>query len=131
MTLSISFIESIARKPNFEHGLPASDYDISSAERELGIRFSSEYIYYLKKYGYASYQGHILTGISPYRGNNVVSVTIEAKENNYLIDDCYVIEEAHIDGIIICQDYNGSVFLVVPGLLPQIIYNSLAEYIEL
>ena len=117
-------------KNNFQSGTPATENDIAQAEQELGINFSSEYIEYLKEFGSVSYFGHILTGISPYPGINIVIVTKEEHKNNPMVEkDYYVIEQAHIDGIVIWQNYSGDIFKTSPGGQPILIFSSLKEYI--
>ena len=44
--------------------------------------------------------------------------------------DCYVIEDAYIDGIVIWQNQKGVIFQATPDSYPIRIANSLAEYIQ-
>ena len=43
----------------------------------------------------------------------------------------YVIEQAHIDGIVIWQSGDGDIYQTIPGYNPQKIADSLAEYIDM
>lgn len=127
--MNADFNTLLAEKRGFETGTPAFSESIDRAEKQLGTTFSREYRNYLLRFGYASYYGHTLTGISSYPGNDVVCVTSEARKNNPQVDDSlYVIEEAHIDGIIIWQDSNGGVYQTTPNTEPVMIATSLAEY---
>lgn len=124
-------IDILKQKEKFEPGEAASEEKISEAEQALGLVFADEYRKYLRKYGNVAFLGHIITGISKYSGINVVTVTEEARQYNALIDNSlYVIEEMHIDGIIIWQDETGSIYQTAPGSRPVKIHHSLGEYIQ-
>ena len=106
--------------------------NIQDAEQTLGLRFSQEYREYVKEFGAASFQGHELTGICGIPYLNVVDVTIMGKKLMPRIEPSwYVIEEAHIDGIIIWQNELGHVYQTSPSGVPIKIANSLLEYIRL
>ena len=97
--------------PNFEHGKPALFQEIQKAEIKLGISFSEEFRDYLLTYGFASIDGHEFTGLGCIPYLNVVDVTLdEQKYNPNIPHSWYVIEETHIDGIIIWQDATGSIY---------------------
>lgn len=110
------------------------DERITSAQSDLGVLFSEEYIEYISKFGVASFEGHELTGISSIKRLDVVSVTKSNRQtlnNAVAVNELYVIEEANIDGIVIWQDSNGFVYKTFPGYEKPIqINNSFAEYIE-
>ena len=122
----------LAHKDKFEPGTPASENNIVEAEKTLGLSFSQEYRTYLEKYGSASFFGHILTGISPFPGVNVVEVTLEQREFNPIVPhSMYVIEQLHIDGVVIWQDFSGSIYQTTPGSKPMKICDSLKEYLQI
>lgn len=105
---------------------------ILEAEKQLGLSFNKYYCQYVKNYGSISCKGHELTGICKAKRLNVVDVTIRNRAVfNDIPDGWYVIEEAHIDGIVIWQSSNGSVYQTMPGYKPEKIANSLAEYISM
>ncbi len=105
---------------------------IQDAEKTLGLKFSQEYREYIQEFGVASFQGHELTGICNIPHLNVVDVTITEKMLMKRIEPSwYVIEEAHIDGIVIWQDNEGHVYQVSPYSSPIKIADSLLEYIRL
>lgn len=124
------FLKLVEKKEGFEPATPASEDSIAEAEKKLGLFFSQEYKEYLLKHGAISYHGHIFTGISPFPGVDVVAVTTEARQNNPQVPlSYYVIEEAHIDGLIIWQDASGNIFRTIPGYAPSKMCGSLAEYV--
>lgn len=123
-------IKEINKKNNvFKIGKISKD-KIVSAENMLGLNFANEYKKYLCEFGVASYEEHELTGICDSKRLNVVDVTLEEKQyNNNVPDDFYVIEQAHIDGIVIWQSEKGEIFQTYPNGKPIKIFDSLAEYI--
>ena len=120
----------LRQKKGFESGDPATHDAILEAEKTLGLVFSEEYKQYLSEFGAVTFVGHTLTGISPFPGLNVVLVTQEMREYNPEVkNNLYVIEEAHIDGIVVWQDESGAVYLTAPNQKAQIIADSLADYL--
>lgn len=106
------------------------DASIAQAETELGLRFSKDYHAYLKEMGCAHFYGHELTGLGCPSYIDVVMVTQAARE--YYPDvpaDCYVVEEAHIDGITYWQDASGAVYEAAPNGRPVKRHPSLAGYV--
>ena len=110
--------------------LPVSETKLRECEKKLKLSFSKEYREYLLKYGCVTFYGHELTGICEEECLNVVDVTISARKFTDVPGDWYVIEEANIDGILIWQATDGTVYLTAPGEAPKIIASSLAVYIE-
>ena len=84
----------------------------------------------MKVAGLACFAGHEFTGLTTTKRLNVVSVT---KEQRSLFGEAvsawYVIEEAHIDGIVIWQDAAGAVYQTMPNSQAEKIADSLAEYL--
>lgn len=104
---------------------------IEAAEDALGVSFSQEYRAYLERYGIAAVNGHELTGICKSDRTNVVSVTQSAKRIHETANDWYVVEQTNIDGIIIWQASNGTVYQTAPNAKPKKLCESLAEYIKM
>ena len=108
----------------------ASENTIKEAENTLGVKFAKEYRDYLLSFGTARGASHELTGICNSSRLNVVSVTVEERENNILIPNCYyVIERLNIDNAVIWQSPRGKVYLTVGRSKPKKIANSLVDYI--
>lgn len=55
--------QTITRFEDFTQGVPASDESINRAERSLGVVFPPEYVDFLKKFGFAGWFGHAISGI--------------------------------------------------------------------
>jgi hypothetical protein len=112
----------------------ASDAQIADAQACLGVTFAPEYMEYLKMYGAVAIDGVMLTGISESSENNVVDVTVEAREfykevYNYDIPaNLYVIDDTGADHIMILQDETGIIYELSGYQLTQVAA-SLVEFI--
>ena len=125
-----SIIKAFENKSDFYCEKGASVEDIEKAERILETTFASDYREYLLQYGSVSCGGHELTGFSAEISLDVVNVTLEnRKRNSNIVMPLYVIEETHIDGIVIWQSSSGEVFQAAYKNAPQKIYDSLVDYI--
>ena len=123
-------IKTLKYASDFIGGTGRTEAEIESAEKELGINFASDYKTYLKEIGIACFDGHELTGICEEPRLDVVCVTKDQRENNPEAPNCYVIEEANIDGIVIWQDFSGNIYMTVENSRPKLIADSLAAYIQ-
>jgi len=121
------------RKKDFfvcEHGV--TPQEIENAQRALGLTFADDYREYVKECGTASYEGHELTGISNDLNLDVVTVTANNLKRNPNINmPLYVIEEAHIDGIVIWQAPDKTIYRTDWSTKPVMIAANLEEYIHL
>ncbi|MCC8102585.1 MAG: SMI1/KNR4 family protein [Clostridiales bacterium] len=125
------FVKILKNKPGFVHMAPASEVSINEAEKQIVAKFSDDFRAYLSAYGCASWAGHELTGISDYDQINVVRITLEERTLNPKIpSDLYVIEQTHIDDIVVWQDGSGQVYYSQPKRPPVQRFASLLEYIS-
>lgn len=123
-------IEEYKKKRDFYCETGATSEQIENAETELGLRFAEEYKEYLQQFGAVSCGGHELTGFSADENLDVVHVTVNnLKRNPNISKPFYVIEETHIDGIVIWQTETGEIYKTEYKGSPQKIFESLAEYI--
>jgi len=128
--MTIVDIINTKRILNLPH--PTTDKMIINAEKALGLNFTKEYKDYVKHFGTIVYYGHELTGLNTVKYKNVVYLTLKEKNNfDIIADDWYVIEQLHIDGIVIWQSSTGEIYQTAPGSKPEKICNTLAEYIQL
>ncbi len=110
---------------------PATSIQITDAELQLRISFANEYKEYLAAFGAIMADGIELTGITKSEHRNVVAQTkSEWKLNTKIPHNMYVIENTHVDGIIIWQDTNGLIYQSSPSSDAKQIARSLAEYIS-
>lgn len=104
---------------------------INAAEKELNLTFADEFKQYLKTFGAIIADGIELTGIANSEYRHVVPVTKEAWILNPNVPhDFYVIEDLHVDGVIIWQDCLGKVYRSAPNAQLEVIANSMKQYIE-
>ncbi len=116
--------------PGFVSLTPATMQQVESAEKILQLKFSNDYREYLSSLGVASFSGHELTGICPTSRLNVVDVTIQERGYTPSIpSDWYVVEQLNIDGIVIWQSNDGSIYQAASNAVPQKINGDFAEYV--
>ena len=124
-----SLIEKLKKLDDFISYGGATPTSIEAAERELDLVFANEYKEYLTAFGAVCGSGFELTGIVNNKRLNVVYVTKEMREKASVPNNLYVIEEMHIDGLVIWQDASGCIFQTTPGSTPVKIADSFAEYL--
>lgn len=121
----------IRNKPDFYALQGATGIEIEKAEQTLDTHFADEYRSYVSAFGVASFAGHELTGVCKPRRLNVVEVTLEQRMLNQNIpEDWYVVEEAHIDGIVIWQSPCGDIYQAAADAPGRKIYCSLMDYVS-
>ena len=125
-------VKKLRAEPNFCAMSGASREQIEQAEKALSLRFADEYREYLAAFGVASVYGHELTGICASPRINVVDVTISERMSNHTVPtNWYVVEQTHIDGIVVWQSSTGEVCQTTPNAPPEKLCNSLCEYLEI
>ena len=107
----LAFVEKLRQYDDFKALKGASLNEIKEAERKLNIEFSDEYKEYLSEYGIATANGYEFTGICQSERLNVVCVTEKERKNvREIPEGAYVVEQTHIDGIVIWQTRDGAVY---------------------
>ena len=125
-----NIVETIKSLPRMINFIPATEDQIKDAEQELNLKFSNEYKEYLLAFGAVLAAGMELSGIAKSEHRYVVSSTKEEWElNKNVPHNMYVVENTHIDGIIIWQDENGLIYLTQYDSKPKQIATSLVDYI--
>ena len=126
----MDFTEAIKMITDYIGSNGRTDKEIAEAEKKLGVIFARDYHDYLKEIGLACFDGHELTGLTKTIRLDVVFVTKEQRrQSDDIPSSWYVIEEAHIDGIVIWQDSDGTVYQTGFNSKGIKIASSLAEYI--
>lgn len=127
----MSLINELKNKKYFKSNEVVEPNSIKIAEEELGLCFSKEYKEYLKEFGCVTIYGHEFTGLGNNILNDVVIITKKICEvDEKFPKNVYVIEEAHIDGILICQDEKGLVYKFKPFGNLKKIYDSFCDYVR-
>lgn len=123
-------IKALAELPGFAPFGQVSPRAVSLAERDLGISFSPDYREAAIAYGAIEVDGHELTSVVDIPRLDVVRVTRDfAALYPWLPKDSYVIEDAGIDGLAICQKSDGTVYQVSPDGRVAQIAKSLLDYL--
>ena len=102
---------------------------IENAENTLGVKFSIEYKEYLETCGMATANGHEFSGIGKSSRLSVVEMTTALRKKVNIPNEMYVIEKLDIDGVVVTQDVNGSVYLVYTNGSYTKIAESMLEYL--
>lgn len=124
------WLDQIRENNLFRMAFPASQEEIEAAENKLGLTFASEYKEFLSSVGACVCFQHEIKGITDNVTLNVVSATEEARKELDMIPHAwYVIEDTHIDGIVILQDKNGSIYQMAPDRSPMKIADKLEYYL--
>ena len=122
--------EELKKKRDFYCEDGASLEQIENAERELNTKLAEDYKDYVLKFGTVSCGGHEMTGFSSDINYDVVNVTQKnRKSNSHVNDRLYVIEETHMDGIVIWQAESGEIYKTEYKEKPEMIFRSLLEYV--
>ena len=125
-----NIVEALNKSGNILKPKPASPQQISKAEGQLGLCFSDEYKEYLAHFGFILAEGIELSNIYDAENTNVVAMTRQEWGLNPLVPhSLYVVQNPHINGIIIWQDASGAVYSSAPNSKPKKIATSLAQYI--
>ena len=104
---------------------------IREAQKELDIEFPSEFVEYVKAYGYISFYGTEWTGLNATGDRNVVTVTkLERELNSSFPNDSFVIEDTGIDGLLAIMGADGKVYAYKEGTIEPLC-NSLSEYLDI
>lgn len=123
------FVNTLRKFEDFMQLGGVSNDEIKKAEERLGVRFAEEYKEYLRECGAATADGHEYTGICKAKRLDVVLVTEKERSAELEISDsAYVVEQTHMDGIVIWQTTDEAIYQSHENSFKKI-NNSLAEYV--
>lgn len=107
----LNTIKKIEEKFKLYKTIGASKELITEAERQLNLSFSEDYKEYLLMFGAISFDSTELTGLNVDGYANVVSVTLkETQRNKSFPKESIVIENTGIEGLLILQQPDGTVY---------------------
>ena len=124
----IDFLQS---KGELLTGKTVPKEDIEKIEEQLGVSFAIDYKKIVSTYGFVCVDGHEITGITNAKRLNVYEVTI--KEREKVVCDMagmYVIEQTHIDDIVIWQSASGEVYQTNVNHEPVKIADCIINYLN-
>ncbi len=124
----VDFLQS---KGNLLTGKPVDEVEIEKIEERLGVRFADEYKKIISTYGFVCVDGHEITGITDAKRLNVYEVTMKERESMTCdMPGLYVIEQTHIDDIVIWQSGSGKIYQTISGLKPEKIADNIIDYFQ-
>ena len=127
----MNIISIIEKLPEMQYSFPASEEDIIKAEKELNVVFADEYKKYLLTFGAVQSDIIAISGIIDDEDYNVVNLTKRLKLSNKNIpDNFYVIEDVGVDGLVIWQSVDGTIYQSIPTSKPVKIFASLSEFLN-
>lgn len=124
-------IDFLLSKGELLTGKAVTKGDIEKIEEQLGVSFADDYKKIVSTYGFVCVDGHEITGITNAKRLNVYEVTIKEREGMICdMSGMYVIEQTHIDDIVIWQSASGEVFQTNGGLKSEKIADNISDYIQ-
>lgn len=106
-----TIIADIAKHFKVYQGKGVTDQEIVAAEQRLGVAFPEQYKTYMKECGVLSFGSHEITGLGVDGYLNVVEATeAERKLGGSFPNDCILIENVGVDGILFVMDSTGWVY---------------------
>lgn len=127
----MSIVDEIKKIPKLYHAKGCATSQIMEAQKKLDITFPEEFIDYVKKYGAISFFGTEWTGLNVEGYLNVVEATKQERNiNDDFPEDCFVIENQGIDGLVTVVDEKGVVYSVQYDK-KEFLCNSLSEYLSI
>ena len=125
-----NWLEKIKENNLYKQSCPISHDMIADAEKELGISFADDFKDFLQAIGGCMCFGHEIKGITHDPNFDVIYATKEIRKSIDLVPHSwYVVEDTHMDGIVILQDKNGVIYQMSPNTMPTRIAKSLEHYI--
>ncbi len=122
-------INKISKNMKVYHSTGVDETEIINAEIDLGVTFSDEYKEYLREYGAISFGSHEFTGLNVDNYTNVVNITKQEREMaDKFPENCIVIENLGIEGILILQDNKGYIYQYSKAIGLSKIFDSLSDY---
>ena len=113
-------------------GKPATDEQIKEAETKMGVKFSDDYIEFIKLFGgaYAGIDIRAFENAESIGKESVIDFTLALRESHPKVQDTYVIsDDGSGNPIMINQNGEVAIFYHDTGE-SEILSSSLGEYIE-
>ena len=127
----MNIVNKIKSVPNLCHLTGCKTSQIKAAQKELDLEFPDEFIDYVKEYGAISFYGTEWTGLNVDGYLNVVEATkAERERDKKFPQDCFVLENQTIDGLLVLVNTKGAVFSHQCGNKPVLICNSILDYLD-
>lgn len=113
-TLAGKLHPMVVSNESYDANSPATDSEISLAQKELGVTFAKDYIAFLKQYGVLTVGSHEIYGLGTKAGHLDVVKETKSISKYFKTKGLYVIESVGVDSVFICADSKGSLYQVSP-----------------
>lgn len=124
-------VEKLKAVPNLFHLSGCITSQIKEAQNTLNLEFPDEYIDYVKTFGAVSFYGTEWKGLNVDGDLNVVNSTMQERQlDSNFPNDCFVIENIGIDGVLALMDQNGKIYYYRRGN-KSLLCDSLCEYLDI
>lgn len=124
-----NFCAKIAYIKNLKSAKGCKESQILAAEKQLDMRFPTEYRDYLRVYGQVSFGNTIWTGLGKDVNDNVVTLTLKERISKWFPMDSFVLEKKP-DGTRIVVNNKGLVYLFKANELVKI-QDNLEGYLDI
>ena len=109
----------------------ASDEQIERAEKRLNLKFSKEYIEYVKEFGAIGFFETEWSGLNIDGYLNVVNMTEEERAlNEFFPKKYFVIENIGVDRMLIISNEKGEIYTIQYDKI-KFLCDSLSEYLDI
>ena len=109
----------------------ASDEQIERAEKRLNLKFSKEYIEYVKKFGAIGFFETEWSGLNIDGYLNVVNMTEDERAlNEFFPKKYFVVENIGVDRMLIISNEEGKIYSIQYDKI-KFLCDSLSEYLDI
>lgn len=124
-------VEKLNAIPNLFHLTGCVTSQIKEAQKSLNLEFPAEYIEYVKTFGAVSFYGTEWTGLNVEGNLNVVTATKQERllDSNFP-NNCFVVENVGIDGVLTLMGQNGKIYAYQQGK-KGLLCDTLCEYLDI
>jgi len=127
----MGIVEKLKGVEKLYHGTGCKTSQVKEAQDALGLEFPEEYIDYVKEFGAVSFYGTEWTGLNVEGYLNVVDATRQERSlNPSFPEDCFVLENQGIDGILTIMSQSGKIYELQYDK-STFLCDSLLQYLEL
>ena len=124
-------VEKLNAVPNLFHLTGCVTSQIKEAQKSLNLEFPAEYIEYVKTFGAVSFYGTEWDGLYVDGNLNVVTATKQERDlDSNFPNDCFVVENVGIDGVLTLMGQNGKIYTYQQGK-KSLLCDTLCEYLDL
>lgn len=124
-------VEKLNAVPNLFHLTGCVTSQIKEAQKSLNLEFPAEYIEYVKTFGAVSFYGTEWAGLNVDGNLNVVTATKQERDlDSNFPNDCFVVENVGIDGVLTLMGQNGKIYTYQQGK-KSLLCDTLCEYLDL